>query len=68
MNDDVKMWSNAHNEGSRFILGEGVHSPIESSPCCHGWRLGGEKLSVDSDYKGIRRLVVASIWWAVLSG
>ena len=59
---------NARNAGSDFILGEGVCSSRERPPCHRGWRLGGEKFFVDSDYTGLRRSARVSIKWAVPSG
>ena len=58
------MSSNACNVGSRFLLGEGVCSPRKSPPCRRGWRLGGGKLSVDSNCLGLRQSVKVSIQWA----
>ena len=61
MNGDAEMLSNTWNAGSRILWGEGVRSPNRSPPCCRGWRLGGEKLFVDS--QSISPNLSDRIWW-----
>ena len=61
MKRDAEISFNDRNAGSKLVRGEGVRSVHGSPLRRHGLRPGGEKLFVDSDYWGLRRLGGMSI-------
>ena len=64
---DAEMSSSACNAGSRLVRGEGVRSAHGIPPQRYGWKLSKEKLFLDSDCTGLRRLSGTSRRWVVVS-